>query len=36
MFVMQVGAKIKFKYELQGLLTTERIYKYLNIKMSCL
>ena len=36
MFAIQVGAKTKFKYELQGLFATERIYLSLNIKMSCL
>ena len=35
MFVIQVGTKTKFKYELQGVLETERIYQSLNIKMSC-
>ena len=35
MFEIQVGAKTKFKYELQGLFTTEIIYRSLNIKMSC-
>ena len=35
MFEIQVGAKSKFKYELQGLFATERIYLSLNIKMSC-
>ena len=35
MFVIQVGAKIEFKYELQGLFATERIYQSLNIKTSC-
>ena len=35
MFEIQVDAKTKFKYELQGLFTTERIYQSLNIKMSC-
>ena len=32
MFEMQVGAKTKIKYELQGLFTTERIYMSLNRK----
>ena len=32
MFEIQVDAKAKFKYE---LLTTERIYQFLNLKMSC-
>ena len=35
MFEIQVGAKTKFKYKLQGLLTTEIIYLFLNIKNSC-
>ena len=35
-FEIQVGAKTKFKYELHGLFTTERIYLSLNIKTSCL
>ena len=35
MFVLQVGTKTKFKYELQGLLTTEMIYQSLNIQVSC-
>ena len=35
MFVIQVGAKTTFKYELQGVLVTERICQSLNIKMSC-
>ena len=29
MFEIQVSAKTKFKYELQGLFTTEIIYLYL-------
>ena len=33
MFEIQVGTKTKFKYELQGLFTTERIYLSLNIIM---
>ena len=33
MFEIRVGAKTKFKYELQGLSTTERIYLSLNIKI---
>ena len=35
MFEIQVGAKTKFKHELQGLFPTERIYLSWNIKMSC-
>ena len=35
MFEIQMDAKTKFKYELHGLLTRERIYQSLNIKMSC-
>ena len=36
MFEIQVDAKAKFKYELQGLLlTTEKFYQSLNLKMSC-
>ena len=36
MFEIQVDAKAKFKYELHGLLlTAERIYQSLNLKMSC-
>ena len=41
MFVIQVGAKTKFKYELQGLLATERIFSVfeyknvLSIDVSC-
>ena len=31
MFEIQVGARTKFKYELQGLLTADRIYLPLNI-----
>ena len=32
MFVIQVGVKTQFKYDLQGLLVTERIYQSLSIK----
>ena len=32
MFKIQVGAKTQFKYELQGLFTSERIDLSLNIK----
>ena len=34
MFEIQSGAKTKFKYEVQGLFTTEIIYQSLNIKTS--
>ena len=34
MFEIQSGAKTKFKYEVQGLFATERIYQSLNIKTS--
>ena len=32
MFEIQVGRKTKFKYEVQRLFTTARIYQSLNIK----
>ena len=35
MFELQVDTKTKFNYELQGLVTTERINQSLNIKVSC-
>ena len=28
MFVIEVGVKTKFKYDLQGLYATERIYQF--------
>ena len=34
MFEIKVGARTKFKYEVQGLFTTEKIYPSLNVKMS--
>ena len=34
MFDIQSGARNKFKYEVQGLLTTERINQSLNTKTS--
>ena len=34
MFEIQSGARTKFKYEVKGLFTTERINQSLNIKMS--
>ena len=42
MFEIQVGVKTKFKYELQGLFTIERIYQsvfehknVLSVDLSC-
>ena len=35
MFEIQMGAKTKLKYELQELLTTERIYLSFDIKIFC-
>ena len=32
MFEIQLGARIKFKYEVQGLFTTKMINQSLNIK----
>ena len=34
MFVIQVDAKTKYKYELEGLFATDRMYQSLNIKLS--
>ena len=36
MFEIQVDAKSKFKYELQGLFTAERIYQSLYTKKNVL
>ena len=36
MFEIQGGATTKFKYEVQGLFTTEMINQSFNIKMSWL